>query len=1245
MRYGQQGTPIYPIGLPGGGFAPMQGYAIPGYMPYGVPPQGYPGMGPGGQGGFQMMPGMMGGPGGGPGGVGIGPGGMLIPGGMGGDGGPGGFGRGVPAAPGPPNAPPPGPGPGGPGAPSPGAGLPPPRERKVIRIVDPTTNEAIDLGTRVPSSPRPPPPPAPAAPGVGAPPAAGAAAPPAAAPAKAAAVPAAAAAAPAAPVAAPAATPAPAVAAPAAPSTATTTPVPVKRGIKIVNPDTGGELDLAAEAVAARTAAKTVAAKARAAAEATAAAAVPVAAKAAPPAAAAPAAEEDDWEAVKSPPAVAPAGVATPAVASLAAPGAGGPAPPPIAAPAPSPDGRKVYSRDWLMMLASKCPDPPEGMEFSEVLAPGWRERSPPPMAMAIGGGMGGGYGGGAGAGGGGSGGRHGGGGGPGFDGPRRAPPGGGPMGGAGPMGGGPMGGGDDRWKQRGPPGGGPPPGMMGGRGGGPPGVAGRGGGARGGPVEGDRWARGQALPPMPGAAMGGRRNPSLHKADSRYVIGTVDAEDPGEAKKQREFKAHLNKITPEKYATIRDKILAVGVDSEKTLTGLIDQVFDKALGEPTFCEVYASLCYDLNQAVPGFDPAPGALTEEGAPAPPITFRRLLVNKCQAEFEVGVTAIKAVDAREKKAADDAAAGPGEVVEDEAGDEAAAATATATTKGKDGSEESAASKPASEAGEEDGAEEGELPAEPEKPLTPAEAARAVKLAEAREAEAELKARRRMLGNIQFIGQLYQQKMLTERIMHACIQQLLENVDNPKREDMECLCKLMTTIGALLDGSSKSKPLMDMYFKRVAGLATSPALDSRMRFLLLDVVELRRAHWVARRKVEGPKTIDEIHRDARDEAIRRAADDRRGPGGPGGGRPGGRDSRGPPEPARRPRYEERVDAPIRAMHRNASQELMGPASLRPGGPSAGFARAVAGAGLAPRAATFGRSGPPAGRSGDEPGRPTPRADEGEAATPVAAAAEAGEPAAPAPAAAAAAVEEGEPAPPASGEPLDADAVRAKARTLVREFQELHDPAEVDATCGELAAGGADGAAVLDALFEAAYDVKGLDRGAFQTLVLAVATRPAFAPGAAPGFRRVLDALDEAAVDAPFAPALVGGTAGALAAFGGLDLAAFGADVLAAGAVPPPEGEDADLVAGGTAAKVMAAALRGMAAEPWEVEEGAEEGSAPPVGGGAGPPAAAAAWAASGLDLKAFLPSADRDNAAELDKVVAEFDIAGVLEVGGA
>ncbi len=43
--------------------------------------------------------------------------------------------------------------------------------------------------------------------------------------------------------------------------------------------------------------------------------------------------------------------------------------------------------------------------------------------------------------------------------------------------------------------------------------------------------------------------------------------------------------------------------------------------------------------------------------------------------------------------------------------------------------------------------------------------------------DLKARRRMLGNIQFIGELFKEKMLTEKIMHECIVKLLGNVRLP------------------------------------------------------------------------------------------------------------------------------------------------------------------------------------------------------------------------------------------------------------------------------------------------------------------------------------------------------------------------------------------------------------------------------------------------------------------------------------
>jgi translation initiation factor 4G len=46
-------------------------------------------------------------------------------------------------------------------------------------------------------------------------------------------------------------------------------------------------------------------------------------------------------------------------------------------------------------------------------------------------------------------------------------------------------------------------------------------------------------------------------------------------------------------------------------------------------------------------------------------------------------------------------------------------------------------------------------------------RAKRLAEAAAAVEELKARRRALGNIQYIGQLYRFGMLTENIMHRLV----------------------------------------------------------------------------------------------------------------------------------------------------------------------------------------------------------------------------------------------------------------------------------------------------------------------------------------------------------------------------------------------------------------------------------------------------------------------------------------------
>ena len=56
--------------------------------------------------------------------------------------------------------------------------------------------------------------------------------------------------------------------------------------------------------------------------------------------------------------------------------------------------------------------------------------------------------------------------------------------------------------------------------------------------------------------------------------------------------------------------------------------------------------------------------------------------------------------------------------------------------------------------------------------------------------ERRSRMKSVGNIRFIGELFKQGMLTKKIMHSCIKHLLDLRDE---ESLECLCKLLTTIG--------------------------------------------------------------------------------------------------------------------------------------------------------------------------------------------------------------------------------------------------------------------------------------------------------------------------------------------------------------------------------------------------------------------------------------------------------------------
>uniref|UniRef100_A0A672M2Q7 Eukaryotic translation initiation factor 4 gamma 3 n=1 Tax=Sinocyclocheilus grahami TaxID=75366 RepID=A0A672M2Q7_SINGR len=279
-----------------------------------------------------------------------------------------------------------------------------------------------------------------------------------------------------------------------------------------------------------------------------------------------------------------------------------------------------------------------------------------------------------------------------------------------------------------------------------------------------------------------------LKKAENAWKPGMKKenvTDDPEALKTQelfRKVRSILNKLTPQMFHQLMKQVTDLTINTEERLKGVIDLVFEKAIDEPSFSVAYANMCRCLaTLKVPTAD----------KPNTTVNFRKLLLNRCQKEFERDKVDDVVLERKQKEL--DSATSPTE---------------------------------------------------------------REKLQEELE-ETKDKARRRSTGNIKFIGELFKLKMLTEPIMHDCVVKLLKNHDG---ESLECLCRLLTTIGKDLD-FEKAKPRMDQYFNQMEKIVKERKTSSRIRFMLQDVIDLRLHNWVSRRVDQGPKTIEQIHKEAK------------------------------------------------------------------------------------------------------------------------------------------------------------------------------------------------------------------------------------------------------------------------------------------------------------------------------------------------------------------------------------------------
>lgn len=448
-------------------------------------------------------------------------------------------------------------------------------------------------------------------------------------------------------------------------------------------------------------------------------------------------------------------------------------------------------------------------------------------------------------------------------------------------------------------------------------------------PSGGDRWDRGAKQGPVPTQDPRGGRGKKLPPM-SRPM---KEIADPVE-KLSNDVRAILNKITPQTFSKLTEQLCQIPIGTNAMLDKLIELVFEKAVNEPSFANLYSDMCQALenesrhwaflqivhlkdtneyswiqdletdNDVAGPFNSPKDAVADVMSDSPK--------NPVQQTIKVTVSEVIITSMGPSqvllKIFSDSAVAPGSSqyfiscelfererikIADDVYETHESATKQAVKKNSFRNrllqvcqrEFINAVDRSSAYGEVE--QVRQRLKETAKSLSEEER----NLLESDLEDKEFKAKRRMLGNVRFIGELCKKTLISASVMHHIIKTLtcvMNENDEPidfkdpvPEHDLEMLCKLMHTSGALLEQDAKKNKAkhgghFEWYFEKIAALSQDKKYSSRIRFSLDEVLDLRKCSWQARRKEEGPATIDAIHAKVAQEEAAKAMGTHQGKG---------------------------------------------------------------------------------------------------------------------------------------------------------------------------------------------------------------------------------------------------------------------------------------------------------------------------------------------------------------------------------
>ena len=290
-----------------------------------------------------------------------------------------------------------------------------------------------------------------------------------------------------------------------------------------------------------------------------------------------------------------------------------------------------------------------------------------------------------------------------------------------------------------------------------------------------------------------------------------------------------LNKLSVDNFERLLPKFLELDIQTKQQFEGVTEIIFDKALRMPTYCHLYARLCGEVNKHAKKFCDKIVKIIEEEEDGRKVyyydvgddertenvegpfeesdkaltmgtkvcTFKRVLLNQCQRVFE-----------------------------------SHSSWEEAFKNAKDPS------------------------------LTPLQAKKALEEAE----ETRFIVKQRSLGIVQFVAHLFLNSLLSEKRVHVCMSELLQRVEKelnqtpPITEGVEVFAKIITEVGETID-KGPNKEMIHIYMQNLQSISKTKGLDSRTKFMIWDVIDLRDKYkWVPRRKKAKQVTKAEFKKEA-------------------------------------------------------------------------------------------------------------------------------------------------------------------------------------------------------------------------------------------------------------------------------------------------------------------------------------------------------------------------------------------------